>query len=237
MAKIRIRGEDLHRSSGYTTKKEQEKYNIKETKPMSKLEELKAQLELKKAEKKAEMEVLIEQRKVETQLQLLDTPFYQNQMVSESNIKTLDGYIAIIEERYAENKRKLSPTFGFGVVANKILTIIKAIQYAKADEKEEFLIMTGLSEQLVEEIVDALGNTAYFSVRELTIVDEQPCNIVALQQGLQIAGTLMQLVGDVPVGKVNQDNIDRMYASARARAEEMLENTLKYNDTEVAYTE
>lgn len=210
---------------------------IKELNPMNRIEQLKAELETKKAAKRAEVEALIEERKVETQLQLLETPFYQNQMVSESNIQTLDSYIAVIEERYAENNRKLSPTFGFGVVVNKILTIIKAIQYAKADEKEEFLLLTGLSEQLVEEIIDALGNTAYFSVRELKIIPAQPCNITALQQGLQIAGTLMQVVGDVPIGKINEENINRMYESAEARATEMLENTLKYNDTEVTYTE
>jgi phosphoglycolate phosphatase-like HAD superfamily hydrolase len=147
----------------------------------------------------------------------------------------LDAILEQIEENYALDNRKISRVFGYGVMVDKILTIIRSIQYSKIEEKQDLLAITGLSETLVEEVLDALGNPAYFSVREGRVMDEIPADVARLRELLEIVSLDMGLLRVPNLSKVSQQNFEYQFTRARLRAEELAENTAK-NDRLVAIT-
>jgi len=200
-------------------------------------EELQEQLEAKVAERKKELGEFLEKRKLQIQIEQVESPLYEKRYLEEEDNKKLDAMISHIEDMYAENRRKVSQVFGFGVTVNKMLIIVQAIQYSKIDEKQELLALTGLSEQLVEDIVEAYGATAYFSAREMEIKPAIPMKVNALRELLKIAGADMGLVSELNLSKLTDTNVDGMYKRADLRAEEMYENTLRYSDDNVDYVE
>lgn len=202
------------------------------------IETLKAQLEQAKLEAQASISTAIESAKIELEIKKVTSPLYHKRQVQNNDIAKLDAMISHIEEIYAGNKRKISQYFNYGLVPNKIMTIANAIMYTKSDEKLELLMMSGLDETTIEELLESFGNTAYFSKASLTVVDEIPMDIVKTKQLVQLCADDLGLVSDINMSKFNQDNIDYVSVSALARAEESLENTLKYNaDAAVEYTE
>lgn len=210
---------------------------MSKVKAVSTLDQLKSDLAKKLADRKVEMQTKIEQIKLSNEISKLDSPLYEQRQLEEQDSTQLTVYLNQLEEYYSIDNRKLSRVFGYGVMVDKMLTVIRSIQYCKLDEKVEMLMLTGLTEQLVEDIVDALGNSAYFSVRQLAIVDEQPYDVVKLRELLKIAAVDMGLVSQLNLNKVNEDTFKYQYAKARLRAEEMLHNTMKYSTASVDYTE
>lgn len=204
---------------------------------MSKLDEMKAMLAERSAKKKAEIEQLIEQRKIEVEIKKLDSPMYAEMMLIAEDEANLTAHIEMIAEMYAAEKRKISYVFGFGEPINKLLTLIKAIQYAKQEVKMDLLCSTGLSINTVDNITDLFGATAYFSPKQLRIVDAIPMNIDGLKEAINMAYLEMGLISTPNFSKFNKANIDYVYSTAEAKAREMLENTLKYSDADVTYTE
>ena len=201
--------------------------------------ELKAQLKEKVAARKAEIAETVECIKLENEIKYVESDLFQTRKLTEADNNVLDAYIEHIVDQYAQSKRKVSQTFGYGVIPNKVLTICKAVMYSKAEEKIELLAMTGLSETQVEEITEAFGMTAYFSPASLEIVKSVPMakNIVEV---LKQASSDMGLVSNISYGKFNAENVEYQYNRAKQRAEEALENTIKYADEnldEVAFTE
>ena len=194
--------------------------------------ELKLELAAKVEARKASIQEAIECIKVNNEMKYIDSPLYEARQLDENDNLTLDAHIQYITDIYTADKRKVSMTFGYGVVPNKILTICKAVMYSKANEKAELLAMTGLSESQVEEITEAFGMTAYFSPARLEIVESTPmsANIVEL---LGQAATDLGLVSAINYGKFTASNTDYQYTRAQLRAEESLENTLKYADDQL----
>lgn len=205
---------------------------------MTRIEKLLKELNDRKVAKQAEIKELIEVQKIELEMEMLDSPLYELRAIeAEDNLK-LDAILNHIEELYTQDNRKLSQTFGYGIIPNKVLTICKAIQYSKHDEKQELLMMTGLTEQCIEDLLDAFGNTAYFSPRALEIVPEIPVNISMTKELLNTVIADLGLVGDIRLHKFNKETVEYQSTSARLRAEEALANTLKYaTDAEITYTE
>lgn len=204
---------------------------------LSPLEQLKVDLDEKIAARKAMLTGMMEERKIQRQIEQVESPLYEKRFMEEEDNKKLDAFIAFIEDMYAENRRKVSQVFGFGVIANKMLIIVQAIQYSKIDEKHELLALTGLTEQLVEDIVEAYGATAYFSAREMEIKEAIPMDTIKIKELLKVAAFDMGLVSDLNLVKFNHDNVENMYKRAAIRAEEMYDNTVRYSDVDVDYTE
>ena len=204
---------------------------------MTKIEELRAELETRKVAKQAEVKELIELTKVTQEINKIDSPLYNKRELSLRDNMVLDTIISTIEEQYAADDRKMSVTFGYGILPNKIITIMKSIQYSKHAEKEELMMMCGVSEQSVEDVLDAFGNTAYYSKNDNTIVESIPMDIAKVKELLALAAIDMQLVSTLDLGKFNSTNVDYQYKRSQLKADEMLENTTKYVETALAYEE
>ena len=204
---------------------------------MTKLEELKAELAARKATKQAEMEELIATTKVRMELTSLDSPIYTERKLLEEDNAKLDVITQEVTEMYARKDRKIGLTFSYGVIPNKIITLLRAIQYSGLDEKQELLMMTGLSEQTVEDVLDAFGNTSFFSKAGVEIVPAIPMQLDDVKELLTQVYVDMQLVSTPDLRKFNVANVKYQYDRAQLKAEEMLANTLEYIDTAVNYEE
>lgn len=205
---------------------------------MTKLEELQAHLEQVKNQRSAQVAALIAERKVELELKMLNSKQYEEREISRADDATLDAILSTIESQYADDARKLSHVYGYGVQVNKLLTIAQAIMYSKAEYKADLLMMTNLHEQQVEDIMDSFGSTAYFSPRELCIKPAIKMQIAALKDSLKQMATDIGLVGTLHLAKLNEATVDLIYTKAEVRAKEMLANTLKYAEGETtAYEE
>jgi len=199
--------------------------------------QLKEKLAKKLAERQQELQTKIEELKVANEIRKIESPLYEKRQLEKQDNMQLDAYIEQLEEMYSVDNRRISRVFGYGVMVDKMLTVIRSVQYLKLEEKQEMLMMTGLDEQTAEDVLDALGNPAYFSVRELRIVDEQTPDIVRLRSLLRVVSLDMGLVSEINLGKVTTENFNYQFTRARLRAEEALENTVKYTSEEVTYSE
>ena len=198
---------------------------------------MKAQLEATKAQVQAQLQETLEANAIQLQINKLQSPLYvERQLEIEDNLK-LDAIIDHIEELYAVDRRKVSQTYGYGDIPNKIVTITKAIMYSRMDEKAELLMMTGLHSSTVEDLLDAFGNTAYFSVRDMKVVPEIPMDIARTKELLQVCADDLGLVSTLKLHKISSDNVEYQRLRALSKAEEALENTLKYSTDAVAYDE
>lgn len=212
------------------------KHTLKD-KPMTPTELLKAQLEERKLAKAQEIAELKESITLRHELAKLDSPLYDKRELQKTDNTKLDVLLNQVEEVYSKSDRKISQTFGYGIIPNKILTLLKAIQYVKATEREELLLITGLDEQTIEDTLDAFGNTAYFAKTSIEVVPEIPMDIDKTKELLRLVATDMQLVSDLDLSKFNIDNVRYQYTRARVKAEEMCENTQQYVQTALSYEE
>lgn len=198
---------------------------------------LQTELATRLEERKEEVRKLIEKIKLENELKRIESPLFETRELEKQDSLKLDTFIEQLEEFYSVDNRKISRVYGYGYMVDKILTIVRSIQYLKQDEKQEMLMLTGLDESTIESTLDALGNPAYFSVRELRLIDEQPANVDELKTLLKIISLDLGLVSPLKLNKVTTENFDYQFTRARLRAQEALENTLKYADNKVEYTE
>jgi hypothetical protein len=198
---------------------------------------MQAELAARMEERKKEVANLMEEIKLRNELKRLESPLFEERELERQDNLKLDALIGQLEEFYSVDNRKINRVYGYGHMVDKILTIIRSIQYLRQDEKQEMLMMTGLDESTVEAVLDALGNPAYFSVRELRLIEEQPANVDELRNLLKIVSIDMDLVSTLKLNKVTTENINYQFTRARLKAQEALENTLKYASNKVEYTE
>ena len=201
------------------------------------IETLKQQLETRKAQKEQELATLKEEITLKHELAKLDSPLYHKRELQKDDIAKLDVLLDEVEAVYSRENRKISNVFGYGLIPNKILTIVKAIQYSKQADRTDLLLLTGLDEQTVEDILDAFGMTAYFNKTSVSIVPEIAMDIQRTKELLALVATDMRLVSDLDLSKFNIENVRYQYDRARINAEEMLENTQEYTQLAIQYEE
>jgi len=192
------------------------------------LEAKRAELLVKQAERQAELVNKVEMIKLDKELEKLDSPLYTQRELTKQDNLTLDVIIDTISEQYAADNRKMSLVFGYGIIPSKILAICKSIQFSKHEEKQELLMLTGLDEQILEDVLDAFGNTAYFSKAAVEIVPAQPMDIQRVKDLLELVAIDMKLVSKLDLSKFNTANVKYQYDRAELKAQEMYDNTQEF---------
>lgn len=195
---------------------------------MNKIEQMKAQLEQIKMETHAKVLALVEANKLQLQINKLQSPLYITRELELEDTTRLDAIIEHIEELYAVDRRKISHTYSYGDIPNKIITICRAIMYSKIEEKAELLMLSGLHLSTIEDLLQAFGNTAYFSVRDLAVIPAIDMDIATTKELLQVCADDLGLVSTLKLHNFSANNVEYQYTRALNRAEEALENTLKY---------
>ena len=201
------------------------------------LDQLKAELAAKMVERRAEVAEMIAVAKVNVEISKLESPLFVKREMLKTDLAKLTVIEEQIQEAYDRDDRKMSLVFGLGVVPNRLLAVLKSIQYSKKDEKDELLMMIGSDEQMVEDVLDAFGNSAYFSKAAIEVVPEIQMDIPRVKELLQVVALDLGLVSKLDLCKFNDANIKYMYDRAQVRAEEMYFNTKEFVETAVAYKE
>lgn len=187
---------------------------------------------------KAAIKAKIEELKLSTMLTQVQNPAYIDRQIAKEDAAKLTGLMEVFaDEDFLEDCKdgtefKLRRVFGYGSQVDTLLTMARTIQYSQADLKTKMLEATGLTEDLFEEIADALGSAPYFSEKIMNVVPAIQPDLPVLKELLTFMAQELGLALTPNMSKLNQKHIDDMYKYQLARAELEKENTLAYiNDT------
>mgnify|MGYP003586182970 CR=1 FL=1 len=107
------------------------------------------------------------------------------QEITAETSKFLNGLIedctAIVADnpsfnRTTREQRKFNPSrvYNFGSQVGNLVGLLSGIQYSAADHKMLLLAHTGLDEDLIEQTLEAFGQTAYYSANHNIVIPERP---------------------------------------------------------------
>lgn len=199
---------------------------------MQNIETLKAQLETVKAQAAAKVAEAIETAKLTAELNLLQNDKFQAALVAQSlregTTKRLAELEAICESIVNDNPVysavlkqnrvwKPSRTYGYGNQFASITGLLNGIQYSVSEHNSLMLAATGLSADLVEATLDAIGSLPYFSSNYSQIIEGKPMNVQAVRDNMALIGHALGVSIDLTA--VTQATADRLYATAQAKAE------------------
>ena len=151
------------------------------------LEDLKIKLAEKQQENKARLSTMIEAKRIELEINKLDSEFFTKQTLIQTDIDNLNVIVTLIEEKQAKHEKKLRRTFGLGEIPSLILTIATNVMYAKMDDREELYIASKLNTVLVEMLVESVGRTAYFNAKDLVVEEAIDYDIDKVRTSIKLA--------------------------------------------------
>ena len=179
-------------------------------------------MKAKSAQVQSELANEIEAIQIRQSIAKLDSSVYRAAQLQKANNTKLDAILDYLEKDVGIIIRAV---YGYGTIPGKLLTLARSIMYSKIDQKTDALAFTGLDEQMIENIIEAFGNTSYFSKEAVAIVGGVECNIAKTKELLQDMAVELGLV-NVDLSKINIKTVEYQYISADIRAQTMLENTL-----------
>lgn len=107
--------------------------------------------------------------------------------------------------------------YGYGNQFADLAGLLTGIQYSVAEHNEQMLAVTGLSKDLIERTLVALGDLPYYNINHNVIVEGTPTNVDELLQCVQLIEVILGITIDKSL--ITQANADRQYHSATIRAE------------------
>jgi len=119
------------------------------------------------------------------------------------------------------------PEYNYTNLVNKILTIVRTLQYAKKEFRDAAFETAGLDDTIVEDTKVAMGSYSYYSPKLHIVVTGEPVKVEELQDCiLEIAESLGLPI--MPVDGLTQAIVNTKEAYAMAKAQGL------YNGTEAA---
>ena len=98
-----------------------------------------------------------------------------------------------------------------------LTSLLSGINYAATDHKVMMLAATGLSEDLIEQTLEAFGSTVYYSNNYATVIAETPCNLSKLQDCIALIEDSLDLTLDK--SKLTLPTMSARFELARVVAE------------------
>jgi len=186
------------------------------------------QLQVAIAERKASINAIITARKEELAIKYINSDTFLTREMLDSDINTINALLSVAKDSYVLDGRKLSASFGYGTIPNLLITLAKAILYAKAHEKEELLVMANTTIDTVESLVEALGQEAYFNPKTASIREEIQMDIDTVTSMLRQLISDLNLVSEVSLAKFHSGNIKLVFTRAQLKATLAYENYTNY---------
>lgn len=199
---------------------------------MTKLEQLRAQVAAKLELDKQNISEQMEISRLTAKLSILNNPAMETSRVnlaitSETTNKlkslimqceTIISSMPIYSSKTRET-RKWNPTaqYGMGNHIQLLTSLLSGINYAATDHKVMMLAATGLSEDLIEQTLEAFGSTAYYSNNYATVIAETPCNLSKLQDCIALIEDSLDLTLDK--SKLTLPTMSARFELARVVAE------------------
>jgi len=191
-------------------------------------------IEEAKVASKVAISAKMEELKLNTMLKQVSNPAYIDRQIAKEDASKLTGLMDVFaDEDFLEDCKdgtefKLRRVFGYGSQVDVLLTMARTIQFSQADLKTKMLEATGLTEDLFEEIADALGSSPYFSEKIMDVVPAIQPDIDTLKELLTFMAQELGLTLVPNMKKLNKQHIEDMYKYQLAKAELDKENTLAY---------
>ena len=199
---------------------------------MTKIEHLKAQVAAKVAETTAAVKEQVEVAQLEAKLNVLSNDNLivaraRMELISATSKKLSDlemqcqqviSSMPIYSAKTREN-RKWNPSRQYGM-GNQIATltgILSGIQYSATEHKRVMLEMTGFSEDLVEQTLEAFGNVSYYSRNNDLVVEDISYDMEAILSNIAIIEQILDI--DLDKKKLNNTIMRQRFEVARVRAE------------------
>jgi len=197
------------------------------------VEQLKAEVAKAQAEAQKQVSETMERVKLESQLKLATDPSFirlkaqaQMQQSTTNKLTEIDrvceeivSSMPVYNSKTREN-RKWRPTrvYGLGKQIELLSGILAGIQYSTLEHKQQMLTYVGISEDLIEQTLEAFGQPSYYSNNYNIVVEEKPCDIDSLNQCL----TLLEDALDITIDRKPTEAVMRQrFEVARVRAERM----------------
>jgi len=199
------------------------------------METLTNNLEALRAKRMEEIRRKAEEIRAKKQEEYINSDKFTQRILFDEDVQKLDAYIELIKERYSGkiyNGRKPSIVYGFGTIPNKIVTIVKSIYFMKEDDKKDLIQLTGINEQIMEDLIKAFGSMAYYSKSAGAVQPEVPMDIQRTKELIKEIAEILGLVSDIDLSSFEQSYVDSLYLKARRTAEDLAENTEKHASTD-----
>lgn len=196
------------------------------------MKKLRAELAAKIKVNKAEMSKNVEIARITAKMTILDNPAMTQARVkalivreTSDKLKALDAtcteIVASMPIHNAKTKedRKWNPSRQYGLGNNiQLLTgVLSGIQYSAVAHKEQMLALTGLDEDLIEQVLEAFGSTAYYSKNYNVVVDESTYDLEELTGALALVAEALDIQLDT--SRLTDKVMDSRFEVARVKAD------------------
>ena len=187
----------------------------------------------RKAERDAELKEQRELKAIENEMKLIDSDLYAKRMQDKENVATIEAIYQAGEDLDPEFVRR--PYFDYGVEANRLIALVRSVNFSRKDVKPVLIAMTGWSEADMEILLDHLGQPAYYSPKYHTKIEAIQPNIPALKEELELMAMTLGLVGS-DFGKVNETAAKVLFDKAEVTADTLYLNSQEFQETgDIAY--
>lgn len=190
------------------------------------LEELKAQLATKKAERTAQIQTVIDTNRIMAEMRMIESPTYERMQIAAANNLILDGYLATIESVAPDALRH---QYGNGEQLDKLLTILTSVLYSSKDVKPFVEHMLPISTQVIEDTLNAMGRLPYLDKTEMVVTEMQLPNQDVLIPNLEYIATELNLV-NLNLTPLSDSVFNKKAEASKTKATKLLQDTLKYMD-------
>lgn len=116
-----------------------------------------------------------------------------------------------------ENRKFNSSKF-YGLTNDiaSIIGILSGINYSATAHKPQLLAACNLNSTIVEQTLESLGSTSYYSKNYGVVIPSKPCNISALKANLDTVAAMMNISLDT--SSITEDTIKSLWLNAEVRA-------------------
>lgn len=124
----------------------------------------------------------------------------------------------IFNSRTRENRKwRPSKVYNLGKHVELITGLCSGIQYSAAEHKVQMLAGTGISADLVDDVVNSMGSPAYYNKNYDIVMDEKPYNFDKLNRSLKLIANKLDL--DADFSMFTEDTMKARFEAARVNAD------------------
>jgi hypothetical protein len=150
---------------------------------------------------------------------------YVNTLEKEEALNVIVKELDKVAITYEILDRKVPAKYGYTVILDKLLTLAQAIKYLPSVDKAIALKETGLTELSIENLIEAIGNTAYYAKDAHNVVEAVFLDRDRLIEALEAIEVEMNISLVKEEASLSSAKITAMYENAKNKAEEMYINT------------
>lgn len=124
----------------------------------------------------------------------------------------------IFNSKTRENRKwRPSKVYNLGKHVELITGLCSGIQYSAAEHKMQMLSGTGISADLVDDVVNSMGSPAYYNKNYDIVMEEKPYNFDKLNRSLKLIADKLDL--DVDLSMFTEETMKARFESARVSAD------------------